>query len=184
MDNTCNKRFKWQLGDLPPGYDHKYTYSHVGYNMKLTDMQAAIGVSQLKKAPSFIAARRRNFAAYTEPFRNSCVEDHLILPEFLPDADPSWFGYLMTVRDGSPLKRVDILTRLEQRKMGTRLLFAGNLTKQPAFESVGYRISSPLTGTDKIMNDSFWIGVWPGIQDAQRTYVIETLFDVIKELQG
>ncbi|MEP0338306.1 MAG: lipopolysaccharide biosynthesis protein RfbH [Alphaproteobacteria bacterium] len=182
MDNTCNKRFKWQLGDLPPGYDHKYTYSHIGYNMKLTDMQAAIGVSQLKKAPSFIDARRRNFAAYTDAFRNSCVEDHLILPEFLPDADPSWFGYLMTVRDGSPLKRVDILTRLEQRRIGTRLLFAGNLTKQPAFASVEYRISSPLTGTDKIMNDSFWIGVWPGIQDAQRTYVIETLFDVIKEL--
>lgn len=181
-DNTCNKRFKWQLGDLPFGYDHKYIYSHIGYNMKLTDMQAAIGLSQLAKAPGFIEARRQNFAAYTEAFRGSAVEEHMILPDALPGAEPSWFGYLMTLRDESPLKRIDVLTKLEERRIGTRLLFAGNLTKQPAFAEADYRIVGELTGTDKIMNDSFWIGVWPGIQDAQRTYVIESLNEVIEEL--
>lgn len=181
-DNTCNKRFRWQLGDLPFGYDHKYIYSHIGYNMKLTDMQAAIGESQLKKAPRFIAARRRNFDAYTEAFKGTAVEEHLMLPQPTPNSDPSWFGYLMTIRDSSPLKRLDILHSLEKKKVGTRLLFAGNLIKQPAFENTNFRVVGDLKNADKLMNDSFWIGVWPGIGEAERAYVIESLFDTVNEL--
>jgi len=180
-DNTCRQRFQWQLGDLPFGYDHKYIYSNVGYNMKMTDMQGAIGISQLKKAPEFIKARKNNFAAYTNAFKGTIVEEHLQLPEATPNSDPSWFGYLLTIRDNSPLKRPDVLAYLANKKIGTRLLFAGNLTKQPAFKGVNYKIVGGLDNSDKIMNDSFWIGVWPGIKDAQRQFVIETVFDMVKE---
>lgn len=181
-DNTCEKRFDWQLGGLPHGYDHKYTYSHLGYNMKATDMQAAIGVSQLEKADGFIAARRANFTALKEAFIREGLEEYFILPKATEDSDPSWFGFFLTLRDNAAFTRRDVVTYLEEKKIGTRLLFAGNLTRQPAFEGVNYRVVGGLGNTDKIMNDSFWIGVWPGIQDAQRTYMIETFKQMVKGL--
>jgi len=182
-DNTCEKRFDWQLGELPHGYDHKYTYSHLGYNMKVTDMQAAIGVSQLEKADGFIAARRANFNALKAAFIAEGLEEYFILPKPTENSDPSWFGFFLTLRDGVPFSRRDCVTYLEEKRIGTRLLFAGNLTRQPAFEGVNYRVVGELTNTDKIMHDSFWIGVWPGIQDAQRNYIIETFKRMVKDLK-
>lgn len=181
-DNTCNKRFNWQLGDLPFGYDHKYIYSHLGYNMKMTDLQAAIGVSQLKKANTFIQKRKDNFNAFDNAFRGTKAEEHFMLPKPTLKSDPSWFGYLFTIRDSSPLKRRDCVQYLEQKKIGTRLLFAGNLTKQPAFQEAEYRVVGSLCNSDKIMEDSFWIGVWPGIGMPHRNYMIETIFNMIEEL--
>jgi CDP-6-deoxy-D-xylo-4-hexulose-3-dehydrase len=181
-ENTCGQRFDWQLGDLPRGYDHKYIYSHIGYNMKVTDMQAGIGLSQLDKADDFVARRRENFAAYTEAFRKEGFDEHFVLPEATAESNPSWFGFLLTMRDGSPLKRHDIVRYLEDHRIGTRQLFAGNLVKQPAFKDVEYRIAGTLDTTDKIMNDSFWIGVWPGIGPQQRAYVVETFRKMIKAL--
>jgi CDP-6-deoxy-D-xylo-4-hexulose-3-dehydrase len=181
-DNTCGKRFDWSLGDLPHGYDHKYSYSHIGYNLKVTDMQAAIGVSQLAKVDQFVARRRENFAAYTQAFIAEGFDEHFILPEATPGSNPSWFGFLLTVRDGASFTRHDIVQYLETHKIGTRQLFAGNLTKQPAFRGVDYRVVGKLTATDKIMNDSFWIGVWPGIGPEERGYVIETFRKMLKRL--
>lgn len=181
-DNTCGKRFNWKLGDLPRGYDHKYTYSHIGYNLKVTDMQAAIGVSQLAKLDDFVARRRENFANYKEAFFAEGFDEHFILPKATPGSNPSWFGFLLTVRKGSPLKRHDIVQYLEAHQIGTRQLFAGNLIKQPAFKGVEYRVVGSLDGTDKIMNDSFWIGVWPGIGPAERAYVIDTFRTMIRTL--
>jgi CDP-6-deoxy-D-xylo-4-hexulose-3-dehydrase len=180
--DTCGKRFEWKLGQLPRGYDHKYIYSHIGYNLKVTDMQAAIGVSQLHKVDGFIAKRRENFKKLTEAFIAEGLDEHFILPRATPNSDPSWFGFLLTVRDGSPLKRVDLISRLEDRKVGSRLLFAGNLTRQPGYRNVEHRVVGELANTDKIMNDSFWIGVWPGIGKAQRDYIVETTRDVVGEL--
>jgi CDP-6-deoxy-D-xylo-4-hexulose-3-dehydrase len=180
FDNTCNKRFGWRLGELPKGYDHKYTYSHVGYNLKVSDMQAALGVSQLKKLDHFIARRRENFRALEARLLARGLDEFFHLPEATPGTDPSWFGYLLTVRDGSGLDRNFLTRTLEDRKVGTRLLFAGNLTKQPAFRDVEYRIHGQLTNTDKIMNDSFWIGVWPGIDDARLDYMVETLDSLVR----
>jgi len=182
-DNTCEKRFDWQLGSLPHGYDHKYTYSHMGYNMKVTDMQAAIGVSQLEKADGFVEARRRNFNALQEAFRKEGLDEYFILPKATPDSDPSWFGYLLTRRDEAPFSRRDVVTYLEGKKIGTRLLFAGNLTRQPAFENVNYRVVGPLTNTDKIMNDSFWIGVWPGIGQDAISYMVQTFKEMVKDIR-
>jgi CDP-6-deoxy-D-xylo-4-hexulose-3-dehydrase len=179
-DNTCNRRFDWQLGDLPLGYDHKYIYSHLGYNLKVSDMQAAVGLSQLEKLPGFIAKRRENFRAFTEAFRAGGLEEHFILPKATPGSDPSWFGYLLTIRDGSPLKRREVVKRLEDRRIGTRLLFAGNLARQPAFKGVDFRVHGDLTHTDKIMNDAFWIGVWPGIDAARRDYIVSVLVDLVR----
>lgn len=181
-DNTCEKRFDRQLGTLPLGYDHKYTYSHLGYNLKMSDMQAAIGVSQLAKLDGFIARRRENFDGLSKAFREEGLEEHFILPEATQNSEPSWFGYLLTIRDGSPLQRIDLIRQLEERRIGTRLLFGGNLTRQPAFKDVAYRVVGALTHTDKIMRDSFWIGVWPGIGLEQRSYMVETLVDIIKGL--
>ena len=180
-DNTCGKRFDWKLGSLPEGYDHKYIYSHLGYNLKVSDMQAAIGLSQLAKLPKFIAARRANFAALTEGFKKAGLEEHFILPTATEGSDPSWFGYLMTIRDGSPLHRRDIVRALEDQKIGTRLLFAGNLARQPAFADVAFRVHGDLKHTDKIMNDAFWIGVWPGIDEPRRAYMMETLGAIVKK---
>lgn len=180
-DNTCNRRFDWQLGDLPLGYDHKYIYSHLGYNLKVSDMQAAVGLSQLEKLPGFIAKRRENFRLLTEAFRAGGLEEHFILPKPTPESDPSWFGYLLTIRDGSPLKRREVVKHLEDRKIGTRLLFAGNLARQPAFKGVNFRVHGDLTHTDKIMNDAFWIGVWPGIDAPRRDYMISVLLDLVKQ---
>ena len=181
-ENTCGIRFEWQQGDLPEGYDHKYIYSHLGYNLKATDMQAALGVSQLAKLDGFVAARKANFEHLHAAFRREGLEEHFHLPEATPGAEPSWFGFLLTVRDGSPLKRREAVRYLEDHKIGTRLLFAGNLTKQPAFKDAAYRVHGPLTNTDKVMHDSFWIGVWPGIDAPRRDYMVETCVAMMKEL--
>jgi CDP-6-deoxy-D-xylo-4-hexulose-3-dehydrase len=178
--NTCGKRFNWQLGELPVGYDHKYIYAHIGYNMKATDMQAAVGLSQLGRVDDFIERRRENFAWLTKAFIEAGLEEHFILPKATPNSNPSWFGFLLTIRDGSPLRRRAVVEWLEEHKVGTRLLFGGNLTKQPAYHEVEYRIVGDLTNTDKIMNDTFWIGVWPGIGEPERQYILETFVAMVK----
>ncbi|BCM25291.1 lipopolysaccharide biosynthesis protein RfbH [Methyloradius palustris] len=160
-DNTCGKRFCWKLGTLPEGYDHKYTYAHLGYNLKITDMQAACGLAQMDKLDSFVQARKDNFA-YLKSRLASC-EEFLILPEATPNSDPSWFGFLMTIKPEADVRRVDLLNYLDQNKIGTRLLFAGNLTRQPYMLGRNYRVSGELTNTDVVMNNSFWVGVYPGL---------------------
>ena len=182
MDNTCGNRFGWRLGDLPQGYDHKYTYSHIGYNLKVSDMQAAVGVSQLKKLDHFIQRRRENFDGLESRLRARGLDEHFHLPKPTPGTEPSWFGYLLTIKDGSRINRNLLTSTLEQRKVGTRLLFAGNLTKQPAFKHVDYRVHGDLTNTDKIMNDSFWVGVWPGIDSERLDYMCDTLQDIANDL--
>ena len=169
-DNNCGKRFEWQLGELPFGYDHKYIYSHIGYNLKLTDMQAAIGVEQLKKLPSFIEARKRNFRMVYDGLKK--YEDYFILPEVEPEAEPSWFGFLLTVRENTGFTKDDIVKYLEDNKIATRMLFAGNITKHPCFEGVEYRVSGGLMNTDRIMNDTFWIGVYPNITTEIVNYIL------------
>jgi len=176
-DNTCNKRFCWKLGKLPEGYDHKYTYSHLGYNLKITDMQAACGLAQLARVDGFIAARRANFAFLKERLR-SC-EQFLMLPEATPKANPSWFGFPVVLRPESGVKRVDLLNFLDQQKIGTRLLFAGNLTRQPYMIGRNFRISGTLTHTDTVMNQTFWLGVYPGLSEEMLEYIavqLETFF--------
>lgn len=178
-DNTCGKRFGWQLGSLPTGYDHKYTYSHLGYNLKVTDMQAACALAQMDRLPGFIEARKRNFAFLKERLK-SC-EEFLILPEATADSDPSWFGFPITIRNEAGVSRVDLLEYLDQYKIGTRLLFAGNLTRQPYFEGRTYRVSGELKNTDKIMNDTFWVGVYPGLSGSMLDCIgerLETFFGV------
>jgi CDP-6-deoxy-D-xylo-4-hexulose-3-dehydrase len=162
-DNTCGKRFCWKLGDLPEGYDHKYTYSHLGYNLKITDMQAACGLAQLDKAPTFIERRKRNYAYLHERLLD-CAE-FLILPEAPAGSEPSWFGFPITLRPNAPVRRVDLLTYLDQEKIGTRLLFAGNLTRQPYMKGRNYRVSGQLINTDVVMNNTFWIGVQPALTE-------------------
>ena len=160
-DNTCGKRFCQRLGNLPFGYDHKYTYSHLGYNLKITDMQAACGLAQLDKAPQFIQARKDNYALLKE-FLKPC-EEFIHLPEATEHSDPSWFGFPITLRDNCPVNRLDLLNYLDKNKIGTRLLFAGNLTRQPYMAGAKYRISGDLTNTDIVMNNTFWIGVQPSL---------------------
>ena len=172
-DNTCGKRFEWQLGDLPGGYDHKYTYSHIGYNLKMTDMQAAVGVAQLKKVDGFIAARRRNFQALREGLRD--LEDILILPEATPGSEPSWFGFPVAVREDAPVTRNQVTRHLEERKIATRLLFGGNLVRQPAYQNAPHRIGATLANSDFVMNHVFWIGVFPGITPPMIEYMLETM---------
>ena len=178
-DNTCGKRFEWQLGDLPYGYDHKYTYSHIGYNLKVSDLQAAIGLSQLNKIDNFIEKRRQNFNGLTERLKAEELDKYFILPEATPGSNPSWFGYLLTIRDGVKIKRHKLTAELEERKVGVRLLFAGNLIKQPAFKDINYRVVGDLKNTDKIMSDSFWIGVWPGLSNNHLDYMVSTLKDIV-----
>jgi CDP-6-deoxy-D-xylo-4-hexulose-3-dehydrase len=160
-DNTCGKRFCQCFGTLPAGYDHKYTYSHLGYNLKITDMQAACGLAQIDRAPGFVQARKDNFA-YLKDRLQSC-EEFLILPEATENSDPSWFGFPLTLKPEANVARVDLLTYLDQHKIGTRLLFAGNLVRQPYMQGRNYRVSGELTNTDRVMNDTFWIGVFPGL---------------------
>ncbi len=178
-DNTCGKRFCWKLGDLPEGYDHKYTYAHAGYNLKITDMQAACGLAQMDKLEGFIQARKDNFKYLYERLQ-SC-QDFLILPEATPNSDPSWFGFLMTIKPEANIRRVDLLSYLDQEKIGTRLLFAGNLTRQPYMQGRNYRISGDLTHTDTVMNDSFWVGVYPGLTEEMLDFTaskIETFLGI------
>jgi CDP-6-deoxy-D-xylo-4-hexulose-3-dehydrase len=172
-DNTCNKRFCWKLGNLPEGYDHKYTYSHLGYNLKITDMQAACALAQLERLDDFIAARKANFA-YLKQRLQSCTE-FLHLPEATPKSDPSWFGFPVVLKESSGIRRVDLLNYLDQNRIGTRLLFAGNLTRQPYMIGKNYRISGELRNTDVVMNQTFWLGVWPGLQTAQLDFIAERL---------
>jgi CDP-6-deoxy-D-xylo-4-hexulose-3-dehydrase len=160
-DNTCGKRFCWKIGDLPEGYDHKYTYSHLGYNLKITDMQAACGLAQLAKAAQFIQARKDNFAFLKNRLKH--CEEFVYLPEATEHSDPSWFGFPITLKENCPVTRLDLLTYLDQNKVGTRLLFAGNLTRQPYMIGAKYRISGDLTNTDIVMNNTFWIGVQPAL---------------------
>lgn len=171
QDDTCGKRFQWQLGGLPAGYDHKYTYSHLGYNLKATDMQAAVGVAQLDKLDGFIAARRRNFEALKCGLMS--FHEHLILPEATPHSDPSWFGFPISVRSGAPFTREKLTAFLESRKIGTRLLFAGNITCQPYFKNIPHRVVGDLAGSDRVMRDAFWIGVYPGISLEMIAYELE-----------
>ncbi|MBF0192689.1 MAG: lipopolysaccharide biosynthesis protein RfbH [Magnetococcales bacterium] len=172
-DNTCKKRFGWQLGNLPAGYDHKYTYSHLGYNLKISDMQAACALAQLERLDGFIAARKANFS-YLKAKLKSC-EEYLMLPEATPNSDPSWFGFLVVLKESSGVRRVDLLTYLDQNKIATRLLFAGNLTRQPYMIGRHYRVSGALTNTDIMMNQAFWLGVFPGLETAQLDYMVMKL---------
>jgi len=173
-DNTCGKRFGWQLGELPFGYDHKYIYTHIGYNLKVTDMQAAIGVAQLKKLPSFIAGRKKNFKLLYDGLKK--YEQYFILPEVEEKADPSWFGFLLTVREDAGFTKNEIVEYLEDNKIATRMLFAGNILCQPSFKNINYRIYGELVNTDRIMNDSFWIGVYPGLTEEMIKYEIEKIY--------
>ena len=167
-DNTCGKRYCWKLGDLPLGYDHKYTYSHMGYNLKITDMQAACGLAQLDRLQGFVEQRKANFDFLLKKFRN--LEEFLILPAPTPHSEPSWFGFPVTLRSTSPVGRLELLTYLEQEKVGTRLLFAGNLVRQPYMAGKNYRVSNELTHTDRVMNDTFWIGLQPALTQDMLTY--------------
>jgi CDP-6-deoxy-D-xylo-4-hexulose-3-dehydrase len=176
QDNTCGKRFDWQLGELPCGYDHKYTYSHIGYNLKLTDMQAAVGVAQMGKLEGFIEARRANFRALREGLRE--MEDIFILPEATAGADPSWFGFPLAVRPESGYTRRQVVTHLEGAKISTRLLFGGNLLRQPAYAGVEHRRIGTLANSDYVMNNVFWIGVYPGLTGAMLDYVLTKLRQV------
>jgi CDP-6-deoxy-D-xylo-4-hexulose-3-dehydrase len=178
-DNTCGKRFCWQLGQLPEGYDHKYTYSHIGYNLKVTDMQAAVGVSQLKKLPAFIAARRRNFAFLKDGLHD--LRDYFILPEATPNSDPSWFGFPIAVRPGGKLTRNRVVQALERKRIQTRLLFGGNLLRQPAYADIEHRVIGDLKNTDFVMNNVFWIGVYPGLDAARLDYVIDVVHQLVHE---
>jgi CDP-6-deoxy-D-xylo-4-hexulose-3-dehydrase len=172
-DNTCGKRFEWQLGELPLGYDHKYIYSHVGYNLKVTDMQAAVGVEQLRKLPAFIEARKRNWARLREGLQR--FEEFFILPRATPNSDPSWFGFLISVRPDAPFTRADIVRHLEERKIATRLLFGGNLVRQPAYAERTYRTVGDLKNSDFIMQRTFWIGVYPGLSSPALDYMLDSI---------
>ena len=172
-DNTCLKRFDWQLGELPAGYDHKYTYSHLGYNLKSGDIQAAIGLAQLSKIDDFVIQRRKNW----EFLRKNLLElsDYLLLPEKTVGSDPSWFGFAITLKESCKISRNDLVLKLNEKKIGTRLLFGGNLLKQPAFINTPRRVHGVLGNTDKIMNDTFWIGVWPGLNEEMLSYVVNEI---------
>jgi CDP-6-deoxy-D-xylo-4-hexulose-3-dehydrase len=180
-DNTCGKRFDWQLGQLPCGYDHKYTYSHIGYNLKVTDMQAAVGVSQLKKLPSFIAARNKNWQALRDGLAD--LQDVYLLPEATPGTVPSWFGFPFAVRPEAPFTRNQLVRLLDAKKIGTRLIFAGNLLRQPAYENIVHRVVGDLSNTDYMMNQALWVGVYPGLQEPAIAYMIETLRAAARELR-
>ena len=177
-DNTCGKRFEWQLGQLPCGYDHKYIYSHIGYNLKLSDMQAAVGVSQLKKLPGFIAARKANFQRLYAGL--SDLQEFFVLPQATPNSDPSWFGFPMAVRPESGLTRDKVIAHLNAAKIGTRLLFGGNLLRQPAYLESKFRQIGPLPNTDYVMHNVFWTGVYPGLTPEMIDYIIDSFHEATR----
>jgi CDP-6-deoxy-D-xylo-4-hexulose-3-dehydrase len=175
-ENTCGKRFDQQFGDLPHGYDHKYVYSHVGYNLKLTDMQAAVGVAQLDKLDGFVAARKENFRRLHEGL--SGLDEVFVLPEATPDSDPSWFGFPLAVRDDAPVDRNEVIRALDDRRVATRLLFGGNLLRQPAYRDVPHRVVGELRGAEFVMRNAFWLGVYPGLGEAHVEHILEVLHGV------
>lgn len=177
-DNTCLKRFEWQLGELPEGYDHKYTYSHLGYNLKSGDVQAAIGIAQLDRLDYFVELRKRNWQYLSKNLAH--LEDQLILPEASENSDPSWFGFALTVRSNTRKSRNQIVKELNEAKIATRLLFGGNLLRQPAFAGTPRRVFGELVNTDTIMKQTFWIGVWPGLTTPMLNYTVETLEKIMK----
>lgn len=178
-DNTCGKRFDWQLGSLPCGYDHKYTYSHIGYNLKATDMQAALGASQIAKLPQFIRQRKENYQTLYAGLET--LADYLVLPTATPGADPSWFGFPIGVREDAPFRREELIRVLEQNRIGTRLLFGGNLLRQPAYKNSVYRVVGDLPNTDFVMNNVFWIGVFPGLTRPMLDFMVKTIRDFVAE---
>jgi CDP-6-deoxy-D-xylo-4-hexulose-3-dehydrase len=178
-DNTCLKRYEWTLGELPAGYDHKYTYSHLGYNLKSGDIQAAIGLAQLDRLPDFIASRRKNWLYLLDGLRG--LEEFLMMPNPTKNSDPSWFGFALTVRESSPINRNNVVQELNSAKIGTRLLFGGNLLRQPAFMGTPRRVIGDLPNTDIVMNDTFWIGVWPGLTIPMLDFMIETMQGIFKQ---
>lgn len=178
-DNTCKKRYEWQLGALPEGYDHKYTYSNVGYNLKITDMQAAVGCAQMKRLSGFIEKRRANFAFLSREMKR--FEDYLILPEATPRSNPSWFGFPIALRDGQKFSREELLGFLNEKKIGTRLLFGGNLVHQPYMKGQNYRVAGGLENSDKVMKNSFWIGCYPGLDEEMLGFVVEQFGAFLKQ---
>jgi CDP-6-deoxy-D-xylo-4-hexulose-3-dehydrase len=170
-ENTCGKRFEWVLGQLPYGYDHKYIYSHIGYNLKLTDMQAAVGLAQLEKLPAFIASRKLNWQQLYDGLKQ--FEEFFVLPEPTPNSDPSWFGFLLTVREDAPFGRHELIRFLEDHQVATRLLFSGNLLRQPAYQNIPHRVHGVLKGTDRAMTHSFWIGLYPALTQTMLEYTLE-----------
>ena len=172
-DNSCNKRYGWSLGDLPKGYDHKYIYSHLGFNLKITDMQAAVGLAQMDHLDGFVAARRRNFAMLRD--RLAPLEDHFILPEAAPGTEPSWFGFALTVRQGAPFDRNELLAVLNAHGIGTRLLFGGNLVRQPYMKGRDFRVSGTLEQADTVVDRTFWVGVYPGLGEAEMDHIAGTM---------
>ena len=176
-DNTCLKRYEWQLGELPHGYDHKYTYSHLGYNLKSGDIQAAIGLAQLDRLEHFVSTRKKNWKYLHDGLKN--LDDILILPRATNKSDPSWFGFPITVRKDCGVDRNTFVQKLNERKIATRLLFAGNLLRQPAFQGTARRVHGELTNTDTIMKDTFWVGVWPGLNSQMLDYVIDSIYEIL-----
>jgi CDP-6-deoxy-D-xylo-4-hexulose-3-dehydrase len=179
VDNTCGKRFGWQLGDLPFGYDHKYTYSHVGYNLKMTDMQAAVGVAQLEKLPQFVQQRQDNFQRLRSHLDD--LQDVLILPEPTPKSEPSWFGFPVFVREEATFSRNELVQHLEAHRIGTRLLFGGNLLRQPLYQGLNYRVIGEMKNADRIMEQVFWLGVFPGLTEEMLAYVAATVRQFVRQ---
>lgn len=180
-DNTCGKRFEWEMGELPFGYDHKYIYSHIGFNLKLTDMQAAVGVSQLKKLDGFIARRRANYTYLRCKLEK--FEEYLILPEPTKYSKPSWFGFPITLKEDAPFSRNELVSHLESNKIATRLLFGGNLLRQPAYQNVDYRIVGTIKNADIIMNQTLWIGIYPGLDKVHFDYMADIIEELIKRYE-
>jgi CDP-6-deoxy-D-xylo-4-hexulose-3-dehydrase len=182
VDNTCGKRFEWQLGTLPCGYDHKYTYSHIGYNLKATDMQAALGVSQLKRLPEFIDRRKQNFAYLHNALQP--LTEYLQLPVAGANADPSWFGFPIGLKPDAPFTRDQMTRHLDSKKVGTRLIFAGNLLRQPAYEGIEHRVIGDLKNTDYVMDSVFWIGVFPGLSTEMLDYIAKAMIEFAEQAKS